>query len=79
MKAMLLNAPELKLLADTVRPARAALVVGAEGGCSAEEYAPSACFEVYTVDALVMRAVTVTPILEEILRTRPPLHFGLRD
>ena len=79
MKLLLLKAPELKLLTDAVRPACAAVVARVERSCSAGEFQTAARMPVCTIEAVLVQAETVTLVLEEILRIRPPSHWSINE
>lgn len=79
MKVLLLNSPELKLLTDAVRPTCTVVVTKTESSGSPGESQTAGWMPACTIEALLIRAETVTPILEEILRTRPPLYWVIDE
>ena len=79
MKLLLLKAPELKLLNETVRPACAAVAARTERSCSAGEFQTAGRMPVCTIEAVLVRAETVTLVLEEILRAHSPSHWGINE
>lgn len=79
MKLLLLNAPELKLLTDAVRPTCEMMAARGERSCSAGEFQTAGRMPVCTVGAVLVRAETVTLVLEEILRARPPSQWGINE
>jgi hypothetical protein len=69
MKVLLSDSPQSKLLLKSSKPAAAALCC-----CSYAEFLDDE--PGWTIEAIHARAEAVTPILEEILYSRPPLHWG---
>jgi hypothetical protein len=79
MNALLVGYSVVKLLPLIASPA-AAQNSFARGRQTCEIVAPW-CEDQWecAIKSLQARAVTVTPVLEEILETRPPSHWGINE
>ena len=76
MNLLLFEARELKLLTDAGQSVGAVVVADMLPGCSGGESESSAAMASCTVEAVLLRAETMTLVLEEILRTHPPIHWS---
>ena len=79
MNLLLFEARELKLLTDSGQSVSAVVVADTLPGCSAGEPESSAAMPDFTVEAVLLRAETMTPVLREILHTCPPIHWGINE
>ena len=79
MNVLLPKMPEPKLLADREKPASLVVTTRSEMSFITGESQTGGAVPVCTFEAMVIRAETMTAVLEGILRSRPPPHWGIND
>ena len=67
MSALLLDSPKPRLLLDIAKPRKSI------------QFPLREAERAFSIEAIQARVGTITPLLEEILRTRPPMHWGINE
>jgi hypothetical protein len=67
MSALLLDSPKPRLLLDFAKPSKSIPFPLREAE------------RAFSIEAIQARVENITPLLEEILRSRPPIHWGINE
>ena len=67
MSALLLDSPKPRQLLDFAKPRRAI------------QFPLREAERAFSIEDIQARVGTITPLLEEMLRSRPPIHWGINE
>jgi len=67
MSALLLDSPKPRLLLDFAKPRKAI------------QFPLREVEQAFSIEDIQARVETITPLLEELLRFRPPIHWGINE